>query len=55
MEILSEHWAELALALIVVADIIVSATPTKKDDQFLGYISLIVNALSGAKKKRNKQ
>lgn len=52
MEILLSNWAEIVLALIVVADIIVSATPSKKDDQILGYIRIIVNALTARGRKK---
>ena len=52
MEFISEHFSALLLALIVLADTIVSLTPTKKDDQVLGYIKAIFNSIQkiGAEK-----
>lgn len=54
MELLLEHWTALALGLITFLDLIVSITPTKRDDQVLGYFRVIIEALS-SRKKRKKQ
>lgn len=45
-----ENWAALLLALIAFADVVVSITPTKKDDAVLGYFRLLVNAITADKK-----
>tara|TARA_R110000823_G_scaffold126269_1_gene253329 strand:+ start:547 stop:714 length:168 start_codon:yes stop_codon:yes gene_type:complete len=50
-EFITQNWAALALGLFAFADIIVSATPTKKDDIALGYLRAIFNALTGRKRK----
>ena len=50
-EFITENWAVLALGLCAFADIVVSMTPTKKDDRALGYIRAIFNVLTGAKRK----
>ena len=52
MEILANNWAEILLALITAADVIVSATPTKKDDRALGYLRIIVQTIAGKKKTK---
>ena len=52
MDIFIEHWAELLLALIAFLDIVVSLTPSPKDDKFLGYFRVIVNAFAGKRKKK---
>ncbi len=46
MNFIIENWAELALSVILLLDTIVSLTPTKKDDQYLGYIKAIFNAFN---------
>ena len=45
LEVLLENWSEIALALLLVADTIVSLTPTDKDDKALGYIRAILLAV----------
>lgn len=50
-DILIENWAVLALSLLAFIDVIVSLTPSKKDDQWAGYIRIILNAITGKRKK----
>jgi len=50
-EILLENWAVVALGLLAFVDIIVSLTPSTKDDEWAGYIRIILNAISGKKRK----
>ena len=52
-DLISENWALILLTLLTAADVIVSLTPSKKDDQVVGYLSIIVRALSGKSKKKN--
>ena len=52
MDFIIENWAALALAVIVLADTIVSLTPSTRDDQVLGYIKAIFNALTKSDKKK---
>jgi uncharacterized membrane protein len=54
MDIILSNWAEILLGIIAVADIIVSATPSTKDDKVLGYFRVVVNALSGRNKRKKK-
>lgn len=51
-DILIENWAVIALSLLAFIDVIVSLTPSKKDDQWAGYIRIIITAISG--KRKNK-
>lgn len=46
MDIIIQNWAELLLALIAFLDVVVSLTPTKKDDRFLGYLRTITLAFT---------
>jgi len=54
MEYIFENWAALLLAALAFVDVIVSLTPSKKDDQGLGYFRLIILAITGTKKKSKK-
>jgi hypothetical protein len=46
MDIILQNWAELLLALIAFLDVVVSLTPTQKDDRFLGYLRTITLAFT---------
>jgi hypothetical protein len=52
MEIIINSWAIILLALLTAADAIVSLTPSKRDDQIVGYLKIIVQTISG--KRKNK-
>ena len=54
MEYIFENWAALLLAALAFVDVIVSLTPSKKDDVVLGYFRLIILAITGTKKKSKK-
>lgn len=51
MEIITNNWAIILLALLTAADAIVSLTPSKRDDQIIGYLKIIVQTISGKRKK----
>ena len=53
MDILLDNWAAIALAILAAVVVIVSFTPSKRDDQIVGYLSIIVRTISG--KNKNKQ
>lgn len=54
MEWIFENWAPLLLAALAFVDVIVSLTPSKKDDVVLGYFRLIINAITGVNKRKKK-
>jgi len=54
MEYFLENWAALILGALAFIDVIVSLTPSKKDDQILGYFRLVINAIIGSGKKKKK-
>lgn len=54
MEFILNNWTSIALALLVAADAIVSITPSKADDKFVGYLKLLVSAIH-QDNKRKKQ
>lgn len=49
-----EHWAELLLALLAFAKVVVNLTPTEKDNQVFGYIDLLITAITGDRRKKKK-
>lgn len=52
MEWIAENWSTLLLSLALFIDVVVSLTPTDKDDKAWGYLRLVINALTGAKKRK---
>ncbi len=52
MELITNNWAVITLALLTAADVIVSMTPSKKDDQIVGYLRIIISTISGKRKKK---
>lgn len=53
-EILLNNWPEIALAVLFVADLIVSLTPSKSDDRIIGYIRLLVQAVANDRDDKKK-
>ena len=51
-EIIIANWAVILLGLIAFLDIIVSLTPSTKDDKVVGYLKIIINALTSRKRKK---
>lgn len=49
-----EHWAELLLAALAFAKVVVNLTPTEKDNQVFGYIDLLITAITGDRRKKKK-
>lgn len=55
MDWILENWAQLLLAAALFIDVVVSITPTKKDDAAWGYLRLVINALTGNTKRNQKK
>jgi len=53
-DLLIQNWPEIALAVLFVADLIVSITPSKTDDKVVGYIRLLVNAIANDRDDKKK-
>ena len=45
MEFFLTNWAELLLAFLVFAKVVVNLTPSIQDDRVFAYIDLLVNAI----------
>jgi len=41
----SQNWAELVLALMTAAKVVVNLTPGIKDDRVFAYVDLLISAL----------
>lgn len=55
MDFIIDNWSELALATLLLLDTIVSLTPSKKDDQILGYIKAVFSALTKKSDNTNEE
>jgi hypothetical protein len=54
MEFFLDNWAELLLAFLVFAKVVVNLTPSIKDDRVFTYIDLLVNAIIANNTKDNE-
>ena len=51
IDFITEFWAELLLAALAFAKVIVNLTPTESDNQVFGYIGLLITAITGDRRK----
>ena len=51
MDLILENWAQLILAVMVVAKVVVNLTPTEKDNKIFTYVDDFVNYLVKDKRK----
>jgi len=54
MEFFLENWAELLLAFMVFAKVVVNLTPSINDDRVFAYIDLLLNAIIANNTKDKK-
>ena len=55
-ELVAQHWAEIALALLTAAGTITALSESEKDDKIVDVLKRIVNAVVlGRSKRRNKE
>ena len=52
MEFLTNHWAEIALAIITAAGTLTALTETKKDDRIVNILSRILQAIVFGKNRK---
>lgn len=52
MDFILTHWAELLLALLAFAKVIVNLTPTESDNAIFGYVDLLITAITGDRRKK---
>jgi len=50
-DFITEYWAELLLAAMAFAKVVVNLTPTQQDNQVFGYIDLLITAITGDRRK----
>jgi hypothetical protein len=46
------NWAELVLALMAFAKVVVNLTPTEADNAVFGYVDLLITAITGDRRKK---
>lgn len=51
MNFIIENWAELTLAVLALAKVVVNLTPTTKDNKVFGYLDLLINTIIADRKK----
>jgi len=51
IDFITEYWAELLLALMAFAKVVVNLTPTESDNAVFGYIDLLITAITGDRRK----
>ena len=55
MEFLTTHWAELILAALAFAKVVVNLLPTEHPARpIFGYFDLIITAVTGDRRKKKK-
>lgn len=52
LDFIIENWAELLIAVLALAKVVVNLTPTTKDNSVFGYIDLLITAITGDRRKR---
>ena len=45
------NWAELLIAFMAFAKVVVNLTPTDSDNQIFGYIDVLITAITGDRRK----
>lgn len=45
------NWAELLIAFMAFAKVVVNLTPTESDNQIFGYIDVLITAITGDRRK----
>ena len=54
MDFFLNNWAELLLAFMVIAKVVVNLTPSVKDDRVFAYVDLLLNAIIANNTKEEK-
>jgi len=54
MEFVADNWAELLLALMAFAKVVVNLTPSIKDDRVFTYVDLLLDAIIANNTKDKK-
>jgi hypothetical protein len=52
IDFITEFWAELLLAAMAFAKVVVNLTPTENDNAVFGYFDLLITAITGDRRKK---
>lgn len=51
IDFILDYWAELLIAAMAFAKVIVNLTPTQQDNQVFGYVDMLITAITGDRRK----
>lgn len=51
IQFFADNWAELLIAILALAKVVVNLTPTERDNQVFGWIDTLINSIIPDKKK----
>lgn len=51
IDFILDYWAELLIAVMAFAKVIVNLTPTQQDNQVFGYVDMLITAITGDRRK----
>ena len=54
MDLLLNYWAEIILALMTFAKVIVNLPPTEVDNKVFGWLDVLINAIVADRRKERK-
>lgn len=54
MDFILDNLAELCIALMAFAKVVVNLTPTEKDNMVFGYLDVIITTLVGDRRKKGE-
>ncbi|QDP46917.1 MAG: hypothetical protein Unbinned1529contig1001_32 [Prokaryotic dsDNA virus sp.] len=52
MDFIIENWAALLIAAMAFVKVVVNLTPTESDNAVFGYVDLLINAITGDRRKK---
>jgi len=51
IDFIIDFWAELLLATLAFAKVVVNLTPTQQDNAIFGYVDMLITAITGDRRK----
>tara|TARA_R100001510_G_C7640898_1_gene198540 strand:- start:799 stop:957 length:159 start_codon:yes stop_codon:yes gene_type:complete len=51
IDFIFDYWAELLIAAMAFAKVIVNLTPTQQDNAIFGYVDMLITAITGDRRK----
>ena len=54
IEFILKNWAELLLAIMAFAKVVVNITPTETDNMIFGWFDTLITSITGDRRKNDK-